>query len=362
MKNVFTQKLIKWHENQNKRIMPWKGEKDAYRIWISEIILQQTRVEQGLSYYENFIQSFPTLGSLALAEDEMVFKLWEGLGYYSRCRNLIHSARHIHYNLGGKFPEKYDDLLQLKGIGPYTAAAISSFAYGLPHAVVDGNVFRVLSRVRGDFTAIDTTLGKQHYNEIAHCALDRRNTGEYNQAIMDFGATVCKPMLPLCTVCILNNDCKAFAEGWVNQLPVKEKRIIRKNRYLDYFVFTSGKTVLVKNREHKDIWQNLNEFYLYETEKESAWNAQTIQRFLQEQLGVEVYTVKKISDSYAQQLTHQNIKGRFIVIDLKTVPKSLTHFKSMAVESFAMLAFPKFINMFLDDYPLFGAEKDLDLL
>src|SRR3954465_3784420 len=190
MKKTFTRKLMQWHHNQNKRTMPWKGEKEPYKIWISEIILQQTRVMQGLSYYKNFIKEFPTVKSLALAPDEAVFKAWEGLGYYSRCKNLLFTAPPNVENLNGKFPEKFENILKLKGIGPYTAAAISSFAYGLPHAVVDGNVFRVLARFFGEAVAVDSKLGKEVFTAMASTLLYKKDPGAYNQAIMDFGATV----------------------------------------------------------------------------------------------------------------------------------------------------------------------------
>ena len=327
--------------------MTWKGEKQPYKIWVSEIILQQTRVEQGLLYYNNFIEAFPTLESLALAADEAVFKLWEGLGYYSRCKNLLHTARYIHNDLGGKFPEKYDDLLQLKGIGGYTAAAIASFAYGLPHAVVDGNVYRVLSRYMGNFTAIDSTDGKKYFHALADQALDKENSAHYNQAIMDFGATVCKPMLPTCNVCVLNETCKAFLNGWVNQLPLKVKKITRKNRVFYYFIFSFKEQVFIRKREQKDIWQNLYEFYLFESEKEVLRTKNILPAVLQEQLGVENFSVKDISPIYSQQLTHQNIKAQFIRVHLDTIPKSLEHFKAVTASELATYPFPKVINMFL---------------
>ena len=201
-KNVFSNRLLKWNREQNTRQMPWKGEKDPYKIWLSEIILQQTRVEQGLSYYNNFIKTFPDIHKLAKAKDSTIFKLWEGLGYYTRCRNLIATARYISKDLHGKFPNTYEDIKSLKGIGPYTAAAISSFAFSLPHAVVDGNVFRVLARIYGIDRPVDSTKGKNFFTALADKLLDINQPGLYNQAIMDFGAVVCKPALPQCTKCI----------------------------------------------------------------------------------------------------------------------------------------------------------------
>jgi len=212
----------------NNRAMPWKGEKDAYKIWLSEIILQQTRVEQGWDYYNRFIERFPQIQLLADAKDEEVFKLWEGLGYYSRCKNLLATARFITQEKRGIFPSAYKDILHLKGVGPYTAAAIASFAFNLPHAVVDGNVSRVLSRFFGIATPIDSTAGKQEFTALAQALLDQQSPGIYNQAIMDFGATICKPQLPLCADCPLQAECTAFQTGKISDLPVKEKKLQKK--------------------------------------------------------------------------------------------------------------------------------------
>ncbi|HLA58283.1 MAG TPA: hypothetical protein VK622_05965, partial [Puia sp.] len=207
MKELFTDRLLEWNKHQNIRSMPWKGIKDPYKIWLSEIILQQTRVEQGWSYYEKFVKAFPTIDDLARAPEEKVFKLWEGLGYYSRCKNLIHTARYISSELNGIFPDNYEDILLLKGIGPYTAAAISSFAFNEPRAVVDGNVQRVLSRYFGIAIPIDSLQGKKLFQELAQTLLDKSFAGIYNQEIMDFGAVVCKPQNPLCTQCVHQQNC-----------------------------------------------------------------------------------------------------------------------------------------------------------
>src|SRR5882757_84990 len=198
----FSDHLLKWHKGKNDRKMPWKGEKNPYKVWLSEVILQQTRVQQGWAYYENFLKAFPTIHDLAIAPEQKVFKLWEGLGYYSRCRNLIATAKKIDAEYNGQFPNTYGEILALKGIGPYTAAAIASFAFRLPHAVVDGNVTRVLSRYFGISTPIDTTAGKKLFTELADALLDKEQADIYNQAIMDLGATICLPRNPLCTACM----------------------------------------------------------------------------------------------------------------------------------------------------------------
>src|SRR5665213_573266 len=222
-KYLFSKTLLLWNNEHNKRQMPWKGETSPYKIWISEIILQQTRVQQGMGYYNRFIQAFPDIKTLATASEKEVYKLWEGLGYYSRCKNLIASAKFIYHDLDGKFPETFEEILALKGIGNYTASAIASFAYNRPYAVLDGNVFRVLSRFFGIEIPINTTAGKKYYSELAQVLLDKKKPAEYNQAIMDFGAVICKPALPLCYECPLQKKCIAFLNEKVSVLPINEK-------------------------------------------------------------------------------------------------------------------------------------------
>ena len=229
MKLFFTKKLLRWNKKYNRREMPWKGEKDPYKIWLSEIILQQTRVEQGWNYYLKFINTFPSVQQLAHASDTKIFKLWEGLGYYSRCKNLIATAKIIDKEYNGEFPDSYEKILSLPGIGPYTAAAIASFAFNLPYAVVDGNVLRVLTRIGGIKTPADSTKGKTLLNKLALELLDKKQPGLYNQAIMDFGAVVCKPKIPACHDCIMQKNCNAYQLELVAELPVKEKKIVTQN-------------------------------------------------------------------------------------------------------------------------------------
>ncbi len=339
---------MQWHKKSNRREMPWKGEKDPYKIWLSEIILQQTRVEQGWNYYERFIKKYPTIQQLAKAKDEEVFKLWEGLGYYNRCKNLLITARFISKELNGKFPNNYDKIILLKGIGPYTAAAISSFAFNLPYAVVDGNVFRVLSRVFGIETAIDSNEGKKEFTKLADEVLDKKNAGEYNQAIMDFGATICKPVSPSCSSCVLQKNCNAFKEGKVNLLPFKEKVLQKKHRWFYYFLMQHDNKILVHKRNQKDIWENLFEFYLFESSEQIKWNNQLVQEWLNEQFAIKSAEVVSVSAILAQQLTHQKITGQFIKVNFKKVPTSLQHYKWLVIKKLNGLAFPKFINQFLE--------------
>jgi len=347
MKADFTKKLLKWNRDTNTRSMPWKGEKDPYKIWLSEIILQQTRVEQGLAYYERFIKAFPTVHKLAKAPEQEVFKLWEGLGYYTRCKNLVATAKYISTGLKGKFPDRYEDILALKGIGPYTAAAIASFAYDLPHAVLDGNVFRVLSRYFGISTPTDSTEGKLLYARLAHELLDTKQPGRYNQAIMDFGATVCKPQQPLCSQCVQKADCQAFAHGWTDQLPIKEKQLKRKTRWLYYFVVHIDKDVLLRKRGAKDIWENLYEFVLYENESLFMPDESAFRSVFHQWAGDIPVMVKSISPEFRQQLTHQTIAGRFIELSIDSLPPALQGYERVKWKDIDKYPFPRFITTYL---------------
>jgi len=329
--------------------MPWKGEKDPYKVWLSEIILQQTRVEQGRDYYERFIQSFPTVTALAEAPDDAVFKLWEGLGYYTRCRNLLASARFIAYELKGIFPQTYEDILNLKGVGPYTAAAIASFAYGLPHAVIDGNVIRVISRIFGIAAPLKESGSAQIYKMLADELLDKSNPAEYNQAIMDFGALVCKPRQPLCQTCPLQTDCEAYRNGWVEQLPVKSAPLEKRKRYLHYLVFHYNGKVYCRKREGKDIWQNLFEFYLYESKKLLSARKLESAPFFTEMLEGINYRIHYISPVYKQQLTHQQLSGRFFEIIVDDKPAGMEGFIAIEENRISTLAMPRFILSYLHE-------------
>ncbi len=355
---MFTSKIVKWHRTVNDRMMPWKGEKNPYKIWLSEVILQQTRVQQGLAYYEKFLQKFPRLEDLALAADEEVFKLWEGLGYYSRCRNLIFTARYIHQICSNTFPSTYEDLIKLKGVGHYTAAAIASFAYGLPHAVVDGNVTRVLARFYGNNLPIDSVAGKKYFHQLAQELLYKKDPALYNQAIMDFGATVCKPKNPLCNLCVLQSECIAYNTGTIDELPVKEKKISRKNKHFYYFIFFVNNQVLVNKRSEKDIWQDLYEFCLYETTTKLTTSPAVIKNIVKTKLCIlEEYAMVSISPVLKQQLTHQNIEGIFVQIQLKKTPLPLQKMSLVNIDKLSTLSFPKMINQFLEKINLVGDKK-----
>ena len=346
-KKNFRADLLKWHYEENKRTMPWKGEKDAYKVWLSEIILQQTRVEQGWSYYEEFIAAYPTVTHLANAEDEDVFKLWEGLGYYTRCKNLLYTARAIQSNYNGKFPSEYNDILSLKGIGAYTAAAIASFCFNLPYAVVDGNVLRILSRYFGISTPVDSTEGRKYFSQLAQDCLDKAQPGEYNQSIMDFGATVCKP-LPACNQCPLHKQCVAFNTNNVANLPVKEKSITKKERWFSYFIFSFDNKLFVRQRTAKDIWQNLYEFYLEESTADPAWNQSKIKKWLAQDLSIQSTENIHVIPAKKQMLTHQKLNGYFILVELSNAaPLNGISGSWLSAAEIKTKAFPQFLHQFI---------------
>jgi A/G-specific adenine glycosylase len=340
----FANELLHWNRYENNRQMPWKGEKDPYKIWLSEVILQQTRVEQGLKYYEAFVSAFPTVQALAKAPEAKVFKLWEGLGYYSRCRNIIYSARYIAKELNGVFPKDYESILSLKGVGSYTASAIASFAYNLPYAVLDGNVFRVLSRVFDIELPIDSTGGKKEFATLAQAILPRKQAGQYNQAIMDFGAIICKPV-PLCSDCFFNKHCLAYLSGKQDLLPVKEKKTVLKKRWLSYFIVRCGNEVLVQQRTEKDIWKELYQFVLIETPK--AATSKNLLALLEKQFGLRPSGA--IKDWTAEQyLSHQYICFQFIMLQIKR-KKKVEAYAWTDLNHLQKLAFPRGLQQAVQD-------------
>ncbi|MCZ2397704.1 MAG: A/G-specific adenine glycosylase [Chitinophagales bacterium] len=337
-----------WNRVSNKREMPWKNETNPYRIWISEIILQQTRVEQGWDYYRRFIHEFPDIQSLATASEERILKLWEGLGYYSRCRNLIIASRQIFNEFNGKFPASYEEILSLKGVGEYTAAAISSFAFSLPFAVVDGNVLRVLSRFFGIATPTDSARGKKQFKELAQQLLDKKAPGAYNQAIMDFGATICKPANPSCNICPLQTKCIAYHEGKTNLLPQKSRKVKIANRYLTYLVIQHKQRFYIRKRTQKDIWRGLHEPLSLEsdhllTEKELVSHPLVAPYFRKK-----VFTIHYVSGPYLQKLTHQIIHAQFIRIHSNELIGEIATASPVSGSKLKSLSFPKIVRDYLN--------------
>lgn len=348
MDNKLALRLEKWYAD-NARDLPWRHTRDAYLIWVSEIILQQTRVAQGYDYYLRFVERFPDVASLASADDDEVMKYWQGLGYYSRARNMIVAARDVMSRFGGHFPTTYDDIRSLKGVGDYTAAAIASFAYDLPHAVVDGNVYRVLSRLFDVDMPIDTTTGKRYFAHLAHTLLHRDSPGLYNQAIMEFGALQCVPSGCDCSACPLQDMCAAYALKKVDSLPVKQGKVSMKSRYFHYFaILCQGRTWLLK-REGNDIWRNLYEFPLIETAEPADWKALTAtEQYLK--LFDESGTLRVVREPLMLRhvLTHRIIHATFYTVQVDMPPKSLSHIASVPVEEVERYAVSRLTEIYLE--------------
>lgn len=310
----FSQKIIQWY-SVNKRNLPWRNTKDPYKIWLSEIMLQQTRVSQGMPYYERFTDHFPTVHDLANATEEEVLKLWQGLGYYSRARNLHATAKLVSEKYNGQFPNTYKGLLELKGIGDYTASAIASFCFDEEQAVVDGNVYRVLSRYFGIDLPINSTEGIKYFKALALKVMDGKRIADYNQGIMEFGALQCAPKNPYCLHCPLNESCVALQHGKVDALPVKLKKTKVKNRYFNYLVvFDQNDTIEIRQRRGKGIWQNLFEFPLLESERNYSLEEITnkIDSVLELKESPEIYQFNE--KPIVHKLSHQHLHTKFWIV------------------------------------------------
>lgn len=317
--------LAEWYK-QNKRELPWREINDPYRIWISEIILQQTRVAQGYDYFLRFLDQFPDIKSLASASEDEVLKCWQGLGYYSRARNLHAAAIQIMTLYDGKFPQNYAQILSLRGIGEYTAAAIASFAFHLPYAVVDGNVYRFLSRYFGIDTPIDSTVGKKIFAQLASNLLNKDQPDIHNQAIMEFGALQCVPSSPRCTQCPLEVSCVALANNQVTILPVKERKTKVQHRYFHHFMIICGANTYLNKRTEKDVWHNLYEFPLYES-MQPMDTAQLFQTdFFASLVGDKPFRIEYQSPEMKHVLSHQIIHASFYVVKIETAPDFLSRF------------------------------------
>lgn len=339
----FSQKLISWYL-QNKRDLPWRETKNPYKIWLSEVILQQTRVAQGLPYYKNFVKKFPTVFDLAQADEEQVLKTWQGLGYYSRARNLHHTSKHISENLNGNFPENYNDLLKLKGIGSYTAAAIASFSYQEPVAVLDGNVYRVLSRYFGIQTDISSSKAKKEFQELANRVLDKKQPSLFNQAIMEFGALQCVPKNPNCKACIFKNSCFALQKNKVAQLPIKLKKTKITQRFLNYLVFMDeNENTIINKRTQNGIWKNLYEFPLLEVTEKT--DLEVITQKISEMYS-DQYTIKDISVFNPKEIIHKLSHQQLYILFWKISVRGNLN-KSIALSEISGYPFPIVIYNFI---------------
>lgn len=307
--------ILEWYTS-NRRDLPWRNGPTPYQVWLSEVILQQTRVSQGLDYYLRFIERWPSVADLAAASEEEVLKMWQGLGYYSRARNLHHCAKQVMEQHNGKFPADFEQLKQFKGVGDYTAAAIASIAFNLPCAVVDGNVYRVLSRLFDVDTPININEGQKLFATLADELLNREQPGLHNQAVMEFGALHCTPKNPNCLLCPLQAQCLAFSRQTVMQRPVKLAKTKVTTRYFNYLVAKTGDKVYLRKRSGNDIWRNLYDFPCIESEKPMSVEEVLASEEFQKLFGNVPFTVTKVSPVFTHKLTHRTLLAQFIEIKL----------------------------------------------
>ena len=338
---IFGEEITRWYK-LNKRDLPWRKTRDPYLIWLSEIILQQTRVNQGLSYYEKFSEKYPTVQDLANEKEDEVLKLWQGLGYYSRARNMHFTAKYIVENLNGKFPSSYDEILKLKGVGEYTAAAVASFSFDEKKAVLDGNVFRLLSRYFGIHLPIDSSAGKKEFKSLANDLILEKEPGTYNQAIMEYGALVCTPKVPSCKSCRLSINCEALSKNEVDILPLKSKKINKRDRYFNFLVITDGESAYLQQRLEKDIWIRLFQFPLLETEQE-------ISSIENNSLIDSKHYLVNVSD-HKHLLSHQTIYAKFWLFKSETALPKSSKFKIVSISEIHNYAVPKLIENYLNEF------------
>ncbi|WP_418887951.1 A/G-specific adenine glycosylase [Myroides oncorhynchi] len=344
---IFSNKLITWYL-ENKRFLPWRETKNPYAIWLSEIILQQTRVAQGLPYFEAFLNTYPTVSDLAHAPEDDVMRLWQGLGYYSRARNLHTTAKKVANDLNSIFPNNYKDLLTLKGVGEYTAAAIASIAFNEVVPVVDGNVFRVLSRVYGITSDISTNTTKKEFQALAATLIPQHDPATFNQAIMDFGATQCTPKSPNCSICPFNKECIAYATNQVATLPIKLSKIKIKKRYLDFIILLDpNNNTIIEQRTAKDIWQQLYQFPVIDNFKN---NAENISSELKEKYAstLDITEINLLTETpIIHQLSHQKLHINFWGVSVKEINNN-----RIAWEDLNKFGFPIVIHNFIKSLDL----------
>lgn len=348
-KHTILSELTNWYK-KNQRDLPWRENKNPYYIWLSEIILQQTRVAQGLDYYNKFIKHYPEIADLANAPEEQVLKDWQGLGYYSRARNLHAAAKYIQQEHKGNFPKDYKEIRALKGVGDYTAAAIASFAYDLPYAVLDGNVFRFLSRLFGIQTPIDSSEGKKEFQQVCNELIDKKNPAEFNQAIMEFGALHCTPKKAKCDSCPFQSICFAYNNDMVDQLPIKAKKTKQRNRYFHYLIIYLQNKILIKQRKGNGIWQNLFDFPLVELEKKTSPSKIYEKKEFKKLLSGTEYKIESTSKSYKHILSHQIIYAHFHHLKVANFASlNLGEMEVIEERDLAKFPIPKLIEKYLKE-------------
>ena len=341
----FTSSILSWYK-KNKRDLPWRKNSDPYTVWISEIILQQTRIDQGLPYYLNFVKKYPNISSLAKANEQDVLILWQGLGYYSRARNLLKTAKTIVKTLNGKFPETQVELKKLNGIGEYTANAISSICFNEKRAVVDGNVYRVISRFYGIDKPINNSVGKKYFSEIAQDLAPNKSCGDYNQGIMDFGSLICKPKNPLCMECVLANNCIAKKTNSIDYFPVKIKGKAPKIVHFNYIVFLDANYKTYINQIENGIWKNLFQFPLIESNKELDKDKIMANKGLNKLVNlknceIKLFNIKPI----IHKLSHRIIYTKFWILSIENSNDNSIEF--IDIKKYPV---PKLIQNFLEKF------------
>ena len=348
--SIINDTLINWYI-ENRRDLPWRNNPTPYQVWLSEIILQQTRVNQGLDYYLRFVEKWPTVTDLAQASEEGVLKMWQGLGYYSRARNLHKCARQVMEQYGGLFPADFEQLKKLQGIGDYTAAAIASIAFNLPHAVVDGNVYRVLARLFDIDTPININEGQKQFALLANELLNHSQPGLHNQAMMEFGALHCTPKNPNCLLCPLQAQCLAFSHQTVMQRPVKLPKVKVTTRYFNYLVLRVKGRLYLHKRSNNDIWKNLYDFPCIESKQPMTVEEVMTTNEFQQLLEGKPFTIEKVSPIYTHKLTHRTILARFIEIKLE---QKLLHIETKdlfltAEKDLENYPIPRLIDLYLNN-------------
>jgi len=344
----FSRVLSDWYR-ENHRSLPWRDTRDPYKIWVSEVILQQTRVDQGLSYYLRFIDRFPGIASLASATEEEVLKVWQGLGYYSRARNMHQAARKLQEHFQGSFPSSFEEILSLEGIGDYTASAVASFAFNLPYPVMDGNVIRFISRLKGISEPVTSSKGKRLIRQVLEKEIDRKEPGLFNQAMMEFGALACTPRDPSCSVCPFRNDCVAYQTRAVSRYPMKEKKKAAQSRHFNYLIFIlkeKGQVFTFLNkRSGDDIWKNLYEFPLVESDRLLEWDELGSTPEWEEKYAVSGHTLLQVSGEIQHILSHRRIKARYFMIRCGSPPEGLLKVRQNELVDYPM---PRLVEKLID--------------
>lgn len=348
----FKELLLKWYA-VNKRDLPWRDTTNPYHIWVSEVILQQTRVAQGIGYYYRFLSEFPSVTDLALAQEDKVLKVWQGLGYYTRARNLQKAAIWLMENSNGELPKTYDSLLKIPGIGPYSAGAIASFAFGQAVPAIDGNVYRIFARIFGVFASPASATGKKEFNDIAYELIDKDNPAQFNQALLDFGALQCIPRNPNCETCPFNSVCYAFRNNTIESLPVKIKKGGIKLRYFVYLIIKYRGSILMSKRTSKDIWHSLYEFPLIEFK-----DSKNLESFENSILWPKIFGkagtyINKVSPVITHKLSHQTLNILFVTVSTGYLSKwALRTYNLVSTSCVSDFSVPVVIDNYLAAEPL----------